>query len=135
MRLEPISPWAESADRVSPDGRFQAIVRHASEIAMGAPTSGALVIRDSRDGGRVVRELESCSPSFVWSDRSDALAVPQWTRDRMQRLLIVPLPRGVVTTLPDEYRVLELHAFEDGVVSGVDSPIHMPRLIRVAGRR
>ena len=125
------SAWADSADLTSPDGRYRAVVEEASEIRMGAPTSGTLEIRENREGGRVLRRLEGCSPSFVWSDRSDALAVPRWTDGLMQRLLIVPVPAGAIRRLPGEYRVLELHAFDGGVVTGIDSPIHMPSAVRV----
>ena len=122
----PTSPWADSADRVSPDGRYQAVITDAHEIRMGAPTSGTLVIIDKQNGDRIVRRHEGCNASFVWSSNSDALAVPQWTRDLTQRLIIIHVPMGTVTMLPHEFRVLELHSFEDAVVRGVDSPIHMP---------
>jgi hypothetical protein len=40
---------------------------------------------------------------------------------------IVSVPTGRVRRVADEFRVLELHAFKQGVISSVDSPIHMPR--------
>jgi hypothetical protein len=126
-----ISPWADSAEATSPDGRFVAVMRDASEIRMGAPTSGVLEIRENREGGRVVRQVDGCNPSFVWKSSSDAVAVPWWTRDVMQRLLIVPVSSRPMITVPGEYRVLELHAFDEDVVSGIDSPIHMPARIAV----
>ena len=94
---------------------------------MGAPTSGTLVISDNFHGGRIHARLESCSPSFVWSSDSRALAVPQWTPSRQQRMSIVSVPSGTVRPVADEFRVLELHSFEQGMVRGVDSPIYMPR--------
>lgn len=129
---EPTSPWADSADLVSPDGRYRAVIADAQEIRMGAPTSGTLEIRENHEGGRVLRRLDGSNPSCVWSDRSDALAVPRWTDGLMQRLLIVPVATRAIRSIPGEYRVLELHAFDAGVVSGVDSPIHMPRAVRVS---
>jgi hypothetical protein len=130
-----ISPWADSADRISPDGRYQAVISDASEIRMGAPTSGTLVIIDKQNGDRIVRRHEGCNPSFVWSSDSNALAVPEWTRDLMQRLIVIHVPMGTVTMLPHEFRVLELHSFVDAVVRGVDSPIHLPVPVSVLVQR
>ena len=127
-----ISPWISSAEQVSPDGRYRAVIADASEIAMGAPTSGVLVIAENRDGGRVVARVESCNPSFVWSDDSRALACPQWTPSRQQRLCIVAVPSGHVRVADGEFRVLELHAFQQGTVRGIDSPVHMPRGLDVS---
>ncbi len=128
MRMSyPISPWSDSADRISPDGCYRAIICEAGEVGMGAPTSGTLVISDNFHGGCVHARLESCNPSFVWSSDSRALAVPQWTPTRQQRMCIISVPTGSVRTVPNEFRVLELHAFEQGVVRGVDSPVYMPR--------
>ena len=101
-----ISPWSMSAERVSPDGRYRAAIPQAGEIGMGAPTSGVLVISENRDGGRVVARVDSCNPSCVWSDDSRAIACPQWTRSRQQRLCIVSVPSGIVRLAADEYRVL-----------------------------
>ena len=123
----PTSPWSYSADHISPDGRYRATVAEACEIGMGAPTSGTLLISDSFHGGRVHVRLEACSPSFVWSSDSRALAVPQWTPSLQQRLTIVSLPSGTVRPVAQEFRVLELRSFERGMVLGVDSPVYMPR--------
>lgn len=128
----PTSPWADSADLVSPDGRYRATVADASEIAMGAPTSGTLVVTDSRHPGRVHVKLADCNPSIVWSSDSRALAVPKWTSGRTQRLAVVSLPGGAVRQLNREFRVLELHAFESGRVRGVDSPVHLPQAFEIA---
>jgi hypothetical protein len=123
-----ISPWAASAELASPDGRTVARVADASEIAMGAPTSGTLQLSNGMS-------RESCNPSMVWSDDSAYLAVPQWTRERRQRLLIVSVARQTSRYAPGEYRVLELHAFRDGVVSGVDSPVYQSRPVAVDVRQ
>lgn len=122
----PISPWTDAADCISPDGRFRASISGAGEICMGGPTCGTLVISENRKGGQVMARVELCSPSFVWSSDSRALAVPQWRKDRSQRLCVVSVPAGVVRAAPGTFAVLELHAFEQGIVRGVDSPIHLP---------
>ena len=132
MNQAPVtSPWAESADKTSPDGRYRATIADAIEIRMGAPTSGRLAITDNLHGGQALIALDQCNPSFVWSTNSDALAVPRWTRDLQQRLLVIAVPSGHTTEVPDEFRLLELHSFDEGVVHGVDSPLHMPVRVQV----
>ena len=119
-----ISPWADNAQITSPDGRWIASIAEAGEIGMGAPTLGVLRISNGLT-------RPSCNPSMVWSSDSEYLAVPQWTRDRRQRLMIISVSRRASRYAPGEYRVLELESFESGVVRGVDSPAHLPTPIRV----
>lgn len=119
-----LSPWSPGESLASPDGTRVASIPEAYEIAMGAPTSGDLTV-----AGLV---LPGCNPSMVWSDDSAYLAVPQWTAQRSQRLLIVSIDRKEFCLAPKIYRVLELHTFRNGVVSGLDSPIHMTTQLRFA---
>lgn len=122
-----ISPWSWEAELASPDGQVTARIVDAGEIAMGAPTSGRLLLSN----GQMV---ESCNPSMVWSDDSCFLAVPRWTPGREQQLVIVDVRRRKVRVIPGVYRVLQLESFEGGVVRGVDSPIHNPRPIAISVR-
>lgn len=117
-----ISPWSWEAELASPDGQVTARIVDAGEIAMGAPTSGRLVLSTGQT-------VESCNPSMVWSHDSRFLAVPRWTPGREQQLVIVDVRRRTVRVLPGIYRVLQLDSFDGGVVRGVDSPIHQPRAI------
>ena len=117
--IMPISPWVDSAEITSPDGQHTARIQEASEVGMGAPTSGELRL----DGGPV---YDSCNPSMVWSDDSKYFAVPQWTNERKQRLLVVRISPREHRYAPNIFRVLELHSFEDGVIRGVDSPVYLP---------
>jgi hypothetical protein len=126
------SPWNGSAESISPNGRYRAIIDEAVEIGMGAPTSGTLVVSDNFDGGHIYCTLVSCSPSFVWSSDSQAIAVPQWTANRQQHLCIVSIPSGMVRPVAGEFRVMELHAFAQGIVQGVDSPIYMPQSFEIS---
>jgi hypothetical protein len=121
---KPISPWEWSARLKSPDGRHEAAIDDATEIAMGGPASGTLKMSNGKS-------YPGCSPSMVWSDDSRFLAVPTWTRDRSQRLMIVRVDGKEPLFAPGTYRVLERHRFAGGVVQGVDSPIHMPRELKV----
>jgi len=119
-----ISPWADKAQITSPDGRWIASIAEAGEIGMGAPTLGVLRISNGLT-------RPSCNPFMVWSSDSEYLAVPQWTRDRRQRLMIISFSRRASRYGPGEYRVLELESFESGVVRGIDSPAHLPAPIQV----
>ena len=117
-----ISPWTTDTVRLeSPDGRKVAILVEPSEIGMGAPTFGELKVSNGQ-------YAEGCNPSMAWSDDSRFLAVPQWF-DRMQRLVILDTDFKKRAFAPETYRVLELHAFDKGIVEGVDSPIHQPRRV------
>ncbi len=70
----------------SPDGSDCAEITGAYEVSMSNPTCGTL----HTTSGLV---LEYCSPSFVWSDDSRYLAVPQFFMRlkifRLQRMVII----------------------------------------------
>lgn len=63
-----------------------AVISDATEIAMGAPTSGELKLSNGM-------RRDNRSPFMVWSDDSEYLAVPQWTQNREQRLMIISMSR------------------------------------------
>ncbi len=119
-----ISPWDYKLESVSPNGRYKAIMLDAYEIAMGAPTSGTLLIEG-------VLEINNCNPSIVWSRDSRYLAAPQWNGDRSQRLVVVDIENSKLIVTSGKYRVLELHDFENYVINGIDSPIHSSERISI----
>ena len=125
----PISAWIDYASDVSPDGESVARYDEAMEVAMGAPTMGTLVV--IRRGREHVVSARA-GASMVWSDDSRLLAFSEWTQSMMQNLCVYCVADGSVKRNPEEFRVLELHAFSDGRISGVDSPIHMPRTFSLA---
>jgi hypothetical protein len=114
------SPWNIDVKLKSPDGKHLAKIENAMEIAMGAPTSGLLKITTGF-------ELDHCNPSMVWSDNSKYLAVPQWTKNHQQRLVLISVENSKVAYSPKKYKVLQLHNFSNGIVKGIDSPIHEPK--------
>ncbi|MBN2730584.1 MAG: hypothetical protein JXR53_15275 [Bacteroidales bacterium] len=124
MSKETISPWDGAVSLESPDGKFQAEIKDTIEIAMGAPTSGTLRLSDGR-------QWESCNVSMIWSTDSRYLAVPQWTRNRNQRLMIIDVIEHHTFHAKGEFRVLQLEKFQDGIIEGIDSPIHMPKQVRI----
>lgn len=126
----PISAWDSFAKADSPNGRFTAAYDDATEIAMGAPTSGVITVTEKQTGS-CIAELRSTNGSFVWASDSSALAFPRWTRSKMQQLVVLRLSDGTTEPLTGEYRVLELGAFHENVIEGIDSPIHLPAVVRV----
>lgn len=119
-----ISPWTYSVHSASPDGKFTAAIDNAREVGQGAPTYGILNISNGMS-------YQRCNPSIVWSDDSQYLAVPQWTRERGQRLLVISLGQESSGYAPGLFRVLELHSFSNGRIKGVDSPIYQPHDIEI----
>lgn len=117
---KPISPWDWCCKVQSPSGNHIAKIEDAHEVAMGAPTRGTLYI-DS------LPSIDDCSPSIVWSECSKYLAAPQWQRNRSQKLIVIEVSTGKIQTFSNVYAVLELHSFSNGIVRGVDSPIHNPQ--------
>ncbi len=75
--------WRRFYRALSPDGQRVAQIDPASEVGMSDPTFGLLCVT----GGP---HMERCNPSFVWSDDSRYLAVPQFHGFLgRQRLLIL----------------------------------------------
>jgi hypothetical protein len=124
----PVSPWAYSARLESPDGKFTAAFEYESEVCQGGPTYGRVVLSNGMT-------YDSCNASFVWSDDSKYLAVPQWTRYREQQLLVINAELGTSEILPEVYQVLELHSFKEAAVEGIDSPVYKPRRVSIKTRR
>src|SRR5688572_16175234 len=78
--------WRDAYRAVSPDGRLVARIDPAVEVSMGNPKTGILCVSNGL-------HIERCNPSFVWSDDSKYLAVPQFFEKllvcRRQRLLVI----------------------------------------------
>jgi hypothetical protein len=119
-----VSAWDYSLNLTSPDGQITAVIDVATEVGQGAPTHGILVLSNGLT-------FEGCNPSAVWSDDSQFLAIPQWTRVHGQRLLVISIKNNFVGYAPGVYSVLELHSFSAGKIKGIDSPAYEPREIEV----
>jgi len=94
---------------------------------MSGPTKGTLRI----DG---LFDIPDCSPDFLWSDDSRYLAVPQW-RYRFRprsRMIIVDAAERVVYASRARYKIALLETFANGVLTGLESPVHEPRPFTIA---
>lgn len=120
----PISPWTYRVSIASVDGRFTAAFKYESEVCQGGPTYGRLILSNGMTYG-------GCNASFIWSDDSNHVAVPQWTHYREQRLLVIDAEQRTSVLLPEVFQVLELRSFTGGVVEGIDSPVYKPKRVSI----
>jgi hypothetical protein len=111
----------------SPDGRVIAEIDPASEISMGNPTRGTLNLS-------IGLRLESCNPSFVWSDDSRYLAVPwyfsRWHVFRRQRMAVVDLTARRVLVSPDTACYFQPESFCEGVLTATREPTGKAERVR-----
>ncbi len=106
--------WRSSHRVESPNKKYIAKIDPAYEVSMGNPTYGTLRLSNGLS-------LPKCNPSFIWSDDSKYLAVPQFTSNWFwgigkQRLLIIDVnknrgwqsPKIAYYIQPETFRVGEL---------------------------
>ena len=79
--------WRSSYRAASPNKKHIAEIDPAYEVSMGNPTYGTLKLSSGL-------RLPKCNPSFIWSEDSKYLAVPQFSSNWLrafgkQRLLII----------------------------------------------
>jgi hypothetical protein len=120
-----ISPWADTATKESPDGRWVACFDGGMEICQGGPIRGTLKIR-RKESDEWLYMLSDASASFVWASDSTAVAVPRWTQKRAHQLIVIRVPTMSLVEMREHYRVLQLDSFDAGLIAGIDSPIHQP---------
>lgn len=94
---------------------------------MSGPTKGTLRIHGLFD-------IPDCSPDFLWSDDSRYLAASQWrhTIRRRVRVLIVDTDARAVYASRARFKIAMLETFVGGTLTGIESPVHDPRPIRIA---
>jgi hypothetical protein len=106
---------------VSLDGQRAAQIDHAGEVSMGNPTSGMLCVT----GGP---HMERCNPSFVWSDDSRYLAVPQFSGFfGRQRLLILSFEEKRVFASKERAWYFQPESFSRGQLLATINPFRSPR--------
>jgi hypothetical protein len=103
-----ISPWSDGNVRIpSPDGKYWAIVRDASELQMSGPMVGTLALST----GLIE---DHCGVSIVWSDDSRFIAAPKLFPERPEfRVLIIRVADGIRKYAPGRMGPLTLSAFRD----------------------
>ncbi|MDA8429781.1 MAG: hypothetical protein M0T70_11050 [Geobacteraceae bacterium] len=103
--------WRRTHRASSPNEEFFAEIEKAYEVSMSNPTSGLLHLSAGL-------EIENCNPSFLWSDDSRYLVVPQFfTRFglfRKQRLLLIDVHNRSVFVAPEYTYYFQPFSFTDG---------------------
>jgi hypothetical protein len=119
------NPWDFSNnhnDLVSPDGQFRIEFGELSEIAMGAPVGGEcfLVYPDNSK----VKLSDWAGGPVVWQIQGGKVAFPVWTRAREQKIAVADINARTLTIYSHTFRVLDMKTFDQGIITGLDSPIH-----------
>lgn len=120
--------WQRSLDLTSPDGKIWAKIENAVEVSMGNPTVGTLVTSNGLQVGY-------CNPSFIWSDDSVYLAVPQYSYSRFwgvgkQRLLVIEIGTNMKWQSPKLAHYIQPESFERGEISIVMNPFKKPTMTK-----
>jgi hypothetical protein len=115
--------WRRYYRAISPDGHYIAQIDPAYEVSMGNPTSGTLCITKGP-------HIERCNPSFLWSDDSQFLAVPQFFGRfgilRRQRLLIVAMEDRRVFASKAIAHYFQPQSFSAGQIVATVEPFKEP---------
>ncbi len=119
--------WRRLHKADSPDGTHTAEIALATEVSMGNPTSGELVLTD-------LPSLPRYSPSFIWSDDSRYLAVPQFFERfglfRRQRILLLDTRDHKITKSREIAYYFQPESFSSGVLQAVKEPFRTAERIR-----
>jgi hypothetical protein len=105
--------WRRRYSALSPHGEILAEIPEAHETSMSNPTSGTLRLSTGL-------AIDHCNPSFIWSDDSRYLAVPQWRYGfgiqlRQRMLLVDTVDRAVYASRPLAWW-LQPRSFSDGIL-------------------
>jgi hypothetical protein len=119
--------WRRSFRLTSPNGRITAEIDNAIEVSMSNPTIGKLVISTGLT-------LENCNPSFVWSDDSKYLAIPQYSRNWLlgtgkQRLVVVDVAEQKGWRSRKLAYYIQLETFYEGQLTVTIDPTRKARTV------
>jgi hypothetical protein len=120
------NPWDFSnkdKQMVSPDGHYKIEFGELSEIAMGAPVGGECFLVQS-DNSKI-RLSDLAGGPVVWQTQGGKVAFPVWTRSRDQKIAVADINARTLTIYSQTFRVLDMKTFDQGIITGQDSPIHM----------
>lgn len=127
------TPWDfsnEDENLSSPDGHHRLAYSELSEIAMGGPIGGKcfLLYPDKSK----LKVSDWAGGPAVWETNGRRVALPVWTMRRDQRLAVADLDARTLTIYSQKFRVLNLTTFDEGIIIGQDSPIHLTTTIQFA---
>jgi len=125
------TPWNfsnEDKNLFSPNGHYRLEYGVLSEIAMGAPVGGNCFLVYPDHSKRKLHDRAG-GPA-VWETAGFRVALPVWTVRRDQRLAVADLDARTLTIYAQKFRVLALQTFDQGLIAGQDSPIHLMATVR-----
>lgn len=120
------TPWDFRNEYLSPNGQNSLEFGYVGEVAMGAPLSGECFLNINGDKLKLNGMFGG---PIVWSENSKKAALPYWDRNRLQKLAIIDTSEMKILISKKVFRVIELSKFENGLVYGIDSPIHLTEKI------
>jgi len=99
-------------------------IENAVEVSMGNPTTGTMTTSTGL-------QFDHCNPSFIWSDDSIYIAVPQYSYSRFwgfgkQRLLIINVNNNTTWQSPKLAHYIQPKSFECDEISIVMNPFKRP---------
>ena len=99
-------------------------IENAVEVSMGNPTTGTMTTSTGL-------QVEHCNPSFIWSDDSIYIAVPQYSYGRFlglgkQRLLIIDVNKNMIWQSSKLAHYIQPKSFECDEISIVMNPFKRP---------
>jgi hypothetical protein len=104
-----------------------------SEIGMGGPLRGPCFW--IRPDGKEVLIHENCGGPPVWQQQGKYVAIPIWKFSRLKswtaRIGVLVLASKQLVLFKESFQVLHLKQFEGCLITGVDSPILLPKTLRV----
>lgn len=111
---------------ISPNKLYKLVYYSLSEIAMGAPLGGSCFLEDN--AFTKIKIHDWCGGPPVWDTEGQRFAVPIWTRSLLkgtvQQIGIVDVAVMELVIFAKTFRVLDLHSFDNNIISGLDSPIY-----------
>ena len=119
--------WRRSYRAESPNQKYIAEIDSASEVSMGNPTYGTLKLANGLS-------LPKCNPSFIWSDDSRYLAVPQYTSNWFkelgkQKLLIIDIGHNMGWQSPKLASYIQPETFRGGELTVTLNPAGKSRTV------
>ncbi|AHM59325.1 hypothetical protein D770_05290 [Flammeovirgaceae bacterium 311] len=123
------TPWDFAEKHQSPDGFHTVEYEELNEIAMGGPLSGVCYIND---GHSKIKLAGRFGGPPVWSTDNKYVAIPKWIDRNDQRIALLDVYGNNLQESKTKYRFLKLESFENGIIKGIDNPIHKTQKVEVA---
>jgi hypothetical protein len=124
MNNEYPNPWNFSnndKNLLAPNGKYKIEFGELNEIAMGAPIGGECYLNYD---DKKLKLNDWCGGPIIWNETNEKIALPIWTKQRIQKIAIIDLANLTITTFKKEFRVLHFNKFIDNNLFGIDSPMY-----------